>query len=127
MCARAVDLATRAITLPRTAAQFSFQMRPLEKQLSARLGDFCGAARSRNFAAIEFVTARVGLTRDCVEISRDASEREFLLLKSLQLGMTRVAARFAAQNFLREQSFTPNRDERFRIQISWMNRPEPHR
>jgi hypothetical protein len=41
--------------------------------------------------------------------------------------MTRVAAGFAAQNFLREQSFTPDRDERFRVEIPRMNRPEPHR
>ena len=38
-----------------------------------------------------------------------------------------IAARFAAQNFLCQQRLAPQSDESLRVEIFWMQRPEPHK
>jgi plasmid stabilization system protein ParE len=101
-------------------------MLPFEKQLAARLDQLAGETRRRNLIRVESVPPPIRFFGQHREISRDGFYRFRLRLESGKLRVARVPARFAAQNFLRQQSFPPRRHQSFRIEMTRMNRPEPH-
>jgi hypothetical protein len=101
-------------------------MLPLEVQLSlfdfdARLPSSRGDLRS-----VECVSAAAGFIAHGMQIRCDRAARIALFAKAQQLRMIAIAARQSAQHGLREETFTPQRDEAGRIEIARMDGPESH-
>jgi len=66
------------------------------------------------------VSAPRGFFVDCLQERCHRRDGFWLRLKADQLRMMAVASGFPAQNFLRQQRLTPERDEPFGIEIFWV-------
>lgn len=123
---RNFNFAARPIKSRRASAQFAFQVRPFEKQLAARFNQSIFACADYNLCPIEFVTSTIRFIRNFGEITGDRSCRRRRRSKSAKLRMASVASRASEQNLLRQQSFTPGRDQALWVEVLRVNRPEPH-
>jgi len=106
--------------------QFPFQMLPLVKQLPARFRDFSGGFFAPDFLAVKFVAATHCFIANCVQKFCQSRRGILRFGKADELRMMFIAARPAAQNFLRQQRLAPKRDKSLCIEIFRMNRPKPH-
>ena len=124
---RNFDFATGPVTWKRSFPQFSFQMRPFEEKLTARLDELASAFADRNFCEVKFVTAALGFIGNFRKITANSADRRSCCLKTSKLRMTSVASGPAKQDFLSQQPFPPGREQAFGVKILGMNRPQPHR
>jgi hypothetical protein len=98
------------------------------------VGELAGGDRNAAPAAgavpdlrgVDVVPARPRLVEDPREITVERRHRRPLATKSLELGMMRVTACLAAEHGAREQPFAPERDEPAGVEVTRMERPEPH-
>src|ERR1041385_5190387 len=106
------------------------QLRAEVRELVAQLAVAHAQGRPRPLGAharlVEGVPAPARFPRHVYEVRGDRGERIARLAEALELRVLRVAARAAGQHRLGEQGFTPQRDEAGRVEIAWMDRPEPH-
>lgn len=107
-------------------AEFALQMFPLVKQLPARLGQAAAGFRPGNLRSIEPVAASHGFGADFTQVAGDGGDRVVGGAEARELRMMPVAFGFSAQNFLRQQTFAPKRDEAAGVEIFRMQCPEAH-
>src|SRR4051794_16938830 len=98
-------------------------MLPFVSELSVAYFD-----RQRRFSAgqlrsIEVVAARIGLVDYVMKVGSDGAGA---IAKAFELRVIPIAARVAREHRLSEQSFAPERNETFRIEVLRMERPEAH-
>ena len=127
MSAGNLDFAAPAITVWRSAAQLSFQVRPFKEQLAAGFDERAGGPAQTDFCPIEPVAPAVGFIDQSGQIIGDGLNRRRLRLKTAKLRMPSVTARLAEKNFLGQQSLAPRGEQSFGVEVLRMNCPEPHR
>src|SRR3954451_8062117 len=98
-------------------------MPPFESELSVRHFDARCFIERGQLRPIEVVSARFRFIDHMVEVDGNRSRT---IAKAFELRMLAVAARLAGKHGLREQSFAPERDQTFRVEVLRMNRPEAH-
>jgi hypothetical protein len=84
-------------------------MLPLEKQLAAGLYQPPGETRRGDLIRVKSVPPPIRFFSQPSDIRRDDLYRFRLRLESGKLRVPSVAARFATQDFLRQQPFPPRR------------------
>lgn len=77
-------------------------------------------------AGVERVAAPDRLHTDDPQVRRDTGHGRSRAPKAIELRVTRVAFRAAAQDGLGQERLAPERDEPARVQVLRMEAPEPH-
>lgn len=97
------------------------------------MGELAGADRTgaqpprrAELGAIEPVAARVRLVDDAVQVQIDRGQRIGEVAEPRELRVVAVAAGRAAQHGTREQTLAPQRDQAAGVEVTWVDRPEPH-
>jgi hypothetical protein len=102
-------------------------VRPLVGELTVGEGLRAQAAARAQLAAIEAVAACRRFVDDRVQVAVDRRDRRAAVTEPIELRVSPVAARRAAQHGARQQALAPDGDQRLPVQVPGMERPEPHR
>ena len=106
--------------------ELAHQVLPLELELAARLRNAAWQRTGRRDPGrIEPVAPRHRLDVNPPKMRRDRRHGVRRGAKSRELRVARVAACAPAQNRLREQSFSPGRDETGWVEVGGVEAPEP--
>src|SRR5690606_35385534 len=102
------------------------QMLPLVLKLPVRDGNgFDGACRA-HLGAVKRVAAQQGFVMNSAQVRVDGISRRGVGSESLKLRMTAIALSLASKHRSSKQRLTPESDKPLRIEITRMNRPQPH-
>lgn len=121
---RDFDRADRPISAWRARAKFRFEPPPFVQQLSLAHREFSAVPAGNDFFGPKMVVAPRCFMHDGDEVFAERSRRCPGTLEAIKLRVVLVALGFAAQYFLREQSFAPQRGQSLSIEIFRMEGPE---
>jgi hypothetical protein len=102
-------------------------MFPFVQNLSIGLMNFHRDIALPDLRTVELITSSFRFREHRHQVSCHGHHRISMRLEPEELRMMAIALRLAAQDFLREQRFAPQRDQSFGIEIFWVQRPQAHR
>lgn len=107
---------------------FQFTAQPVElvPDLTPRHGDLRGNFRRRDLFPVEMITPPVRFIPNAFKVAGDGVQGIAGIPETIKLRVVPVAFCFAAQDFLREQSFAPEGHDPFGVQILGMKAPQAH-
>jgi hypothetical protein len=102
------------------------EMEPLVLDLSAGHGHGTRATRRADLSRCERVAALDGLRVNAAQIVRERAERRRLGAEALQLRVMPVTVRATPEHRLRQESFSPQRDQTASVEVLRMHGPQTH-
>jgi hypothetical protein len=113
---------SRTIATP----QLTEQVPPLTEELPTCDADEAAIESPADTGRVEAIAAFLGFGVNVAQVFGDRARRPRTSTKSDELRMGRVSAPSATQHRLRQQRFTPERDETEGVEILGMNGLEAH-
>ena len=107
-------------------SQLAEQMLPFELELSTVHLHCAPGPRAANLAGIEAIAPAPSFGHHRRQVGIDRRDRPRMSAETSELWMMTVAAGFAAEHGLRQKAFPPERYQATRIEVDWIQRPEPH-